>query len=310
MRFIPHPLKSHFIHLLCLMGVLLLLTESIALQAQDRYIEHANKSIERQDADELKILSWNIYMLPRFALITGKRKRAKHIGNMLPQMDYDIIVFQEAFHPRARRHIYKRMKSDYPYKIGPLNRGRFTPAVSNGGIWILSKTPIEKIGSCNFKSCDRDDCFARKGGLLVSLDWKGQEVQILGTHLEAGGPDMIYYEQYQELNSLLESHKKEGVPQILCGDFNTSYKSKKYKQMMATLLAKNGPFEGELQYTIDDQNDIRNSDSNGYIDYIFYKANGTPAKDIKRRVVFFTEPWGKTQKFLSDHNGVEMIVRW
>lgn len=69
--------------------------------------------------DSLKMLSWNIYMLPPMLKFTGKKKRSIHIANQLLTTDYDLIVFQEAFHRGARRRMVKRMQTDYPYRIGP-----------------------------------------------------------------------------------------------------------------------------------------------------------------------------------------------
>jgi hypothetical protein len=46
---------------------------------------------------ELRILTWNIYMLPFCSEIHGNIKRAKAIAQQISGYDYDIIVFEEAF---------------------------------------------------------------------------------------------------------------------------------------------------------------------------------------------------------------------
>ena len=58
----------------------------------------------------LRILSWNIYMLPNASLVSsGQQERAPCIGRVLAAADYDIVVLQEAFHKRARREILARI---------------------------------------------------------------------------------------------------------------------------------------------------------------------------------------------------------
>lgn len=92
----------------------------------------------------LKVLSYNIHMLPPLAKFTGKQRRAKRIGDILKDSDFDIVVFQEAFHAAARRKIKHRMKANYPHILGPANR-RWYSLKTNSGIWILSKIPLTQV---------------------------------------------------------------------------------------------------------------------------------------------------------------------
>ena len=55
--------------------------------------------------DTLKLLTWNVQMLPSIAKAGGKADRAKAIVNQLNDRDYDVLVFQELFHKRSRRII-------------------------------------------------------------------------------------------------------------------------------------------------------------------------------------------------------------
>src|SRR5687767_1962440 len=60
---------------------------------------------------ELRVLAWNIQMLPRFLvrLSRGPIRRAKLIPQKLIDDQVDIIVFQEAFDARARRILTRRL---------------------------------------------------------------------------------------------------------------------------------------------------------------------------------------------------------
>src|SRR6266566_846971 len=91
---------------------------------------------------KLKILSWNIYMLPHFAASkTRKADRAYAIGELLAQSDYDVVFFQEAFHPRARKIILRDLNKTFLYHSGPANKKIFS-LKTNSGLWIFSKHPI------------------------------------------------------------------------------------------------------------------------------------------------------------------------
>lgn len=262
---------------------------------------------------KLKILSWNIYMLPRHIKHTGKLPRAKEIGKLLKESDYDIIVFQEAFHGGARRRIRKALADSFAYRIGPANRHYFG-FKTNSGIWILSKTPITKIATINFKECEGPDCWAHKGALLVEGEKDGKKFQVLGTHLEAGGPQTIRDGQYKEINDfLLDKYAQPGVPQFVCGDFNTGCNDTIcYPTMLSTLKAEDGEPYGDQKYTADGTlNDFkRGHKSRRLIDYIFYRGNGYTVKSIQRQIKIFTAPWKKDYKDLSDHFAVEAVIEF
>ncbi len=262
---------------------------------------------------ELKILSWNIYMLPRFALHTGKRKRAREIVKMLPKENYDIIVFQEAFHGDARRILKRGLKKLYPYRIGPANRRVFW-IKTNSGVWMLSKTPLTKLKQIKYKDCDGfTDCFAHKGALLVEGEFGGQKFQLLGTHIQAGGPYPVRQSQYEEIRNLIDTYKQEGVPQLLAGDFNMGIdRGEHYYQMLKTLDVEEYVPDGELKFTASILNDIRGGDDDRLIDFIFYRPNGTQPTKLIRNVRRFATPEPCFKNFcdLSDHFAVEAIVRF
>ncbi len=266
--------------------------------------------------NELRILAWNIQMLPRLVLRVrrGPMRRARIIPFKVKEDQIDIVVFQEAFDVRARRILKRRMKGEYPYVIGPANRKPLS-IKTNSGVMIFSKIPIKHLGEIRFKDCEKEDCLARKGALLVETEWQGQTLQVLGTHLEAGGPRWIKINQYNEIRALIDAHRKDGVPQFLGGDFNTDNdNSDLYPIMLETLDAKDGPFFSVLKFTDDPiLNDMNYSpgkteENRDVIDYIFYRANGVQPESMKRFVRQYRSRWSKQYQDLSDHNGVLMRV--
>jgi len=259
----------------------------------------------------LKVLSWNIYMLPPLAKITGKRQRAKVIAELLRDSEWDILVLQEAFHPAARRILSKGLSASYPHAIGPANQ-KFSIR-TNSGIWMLSRHPIEELGVVDYAECQGfDDCMARKGALLVEMDFHGKRVQILGTHLQAGGPQSIRHSQYEEMRALLDAHAKPGILQLVCGDMNTARsRTADYKDMLKTLAAGDGPFMGPKQFTSDGQgNDICESKGRKVIDYIFLREQGASVSGVKRWIPEIRKRWSAVHQDLSDHNPVAIQLDW
>ena len=84
---------------------------------------------------ELKILSWNIYMLPHFNIKNSNRLRANAIAKELSRSDYAIIVFQEAFDNRARKKIMEVLEENFPFFYGPANNSRWYSIHTSSGLW-------------------------------------------------------------------------------------------------------------------------------------------------------------------------------
>lgn len=271
-------------------------------------------STPKQDKEELKILSWNIYMLPRFAKHTGKRKRARKIAEVLAKEDYDIFVFQEAFHGDARRILKRAFKKTYPYRIGPANRNPFWVKTSSG-VWMVSKIPLTELEAIKYDQCTGVDCWAKKGALLVEATWQNTTFQLLGTHIQAAGPDSIKHSQYEQVRELIDKHKKEGVPQILAGDFNMGKDRDEYYPMLKALDVPEYEPDSERKFTAADDNDIRTgkgrkSKTGRLIDFVFYRANGKQPEKLERNIMKFTERWSEDNEDLSDHYAVEAVIKF
>ncbi|MCS6979471.1 MAG: sphingomyelin phosphodiesterase [Flavobacteriales bacterium] len=265
-----------------------------------------------QNQKPFTVISWNIKFLPRILAHIGHKplKRVQPIAAHLLADSADVLVLQEAFDNVANRRLLKALRPLYPYHVGPANKkGAFK---ISSGILIVSRYPLKELGTVDFRSCEKEDCWARKGGLLVELSWQGRRIQVLGTHLEAGGGREIKMEQYGELAGLVQKFRENGVPQLLCGDFNTRKTDDYlYPRMLQTLEAEDGPLSGDLQYTSDhllnDMSTYRPEDRE-VIDFIFYKGNGLTPSFIRRSVLRYTHRWQKGHQDLSDHFGVKAVI--
>lgn len=266
-----------------------------------------------EEDKELRILSYNIQMLPRWIahLGHGPVKRAKLIPEKLIQDNIDIIVFQEAFDKHCMKLISRQLKTTYPYSIGPANDKKCGMKL-NSGVMIFSKTPLTFVDQVDFTECEKEDCFARKGALLVETEFNGKKIQVLGTHKEAGGSLPLKAGQYIEILGMVRKHTKPNVPQFLCGDFNIRKDSDLYFGMLGSFEMKDGPITGELQFTSDhllnDMSSYR-PDDRKIIDFIFYRGNGHEPISTTREIRRYIQRWHKDHEDLSDHLAVLMSIK-
>lgn len=277
--------------------------------------------------DSLKILTWNVQMLPRFVKRNGKAKRARAIVEQIKQRQYDVVVFQELFRARSRKIITKGLAQLYPHHTPVLNAQAIS-LKTNGGVILFSKYPIREVHQIRYRQREGWDRISRKGALLAELDVKGKMVQVAGTHLQAFGPQEIMYSQYHQLaEELLIPHSKKGVPQLVCGDFNTLKtlpsqlpagisqdfidRLPRYHYMLQTLDAVDGELSGEQKFTMDrPYNDlcITRKDVRLLLDYIFLRPNGMKGISIQRKVQIMRQQWDKEHQDLSDHFGLEGVL--
>lgn len=281
---------------LTLLAGLLLAESSFALPTK-------NNEVDSTDT-KLKILSWNIYMLPKIVVRKGKKERAHAIVDQIKNNDYDIIVFQEAFLPKARKIIGEGLASLYPFAYGPANNSKNIK--TNSGVWVISKTPLKQLETIQFKNCTGFDCFARKGAIMLEGEWQGKAFQVLGTHLQADQYTEIREKQMDQIYlELLNRYKREDVPQIICGDLNTETDIREhYCAMLDCLDAENGDISSIEKCTYDGVNNpiaqSYGAKSKTTYDYILVRKNGSMMSSIKR----FVSILKKGKKHLSDHYGV------
>ncbi len=258
----------------------------------------------------LKILTWNIYMLPHCSYFNDNSKRARSIATTLESSEYDIILFEEAFDRRPRNILKNRLKASYPYIYGPANFS-FLSVRTNSGLWILSKIPLRQLEKIEFKSRYGIDAMSRKGAVLFQGSWNGQEFQLACTHLQADSPDMVRRRQCEEVAVLLKKYSTEFIPQITCGDFNIEFDDhENYNLMLSILDSENGSLSGELQSSYDEIGNELARRANGksrLIDYILVR-NVNLFKSINRKVRVFYGIRKNEAYCLSDHYGIEAII--
>ena len=264
---------------------------------------------------DLKIMSWNIYMLPHYWIHTGQLARAKEIVEVLKNENVDVIVFEEAFDSQSRKIIRAGLKDYFSYESGDPGRNRFWK--SNSGVWILSKVPINVLKQIFFKKAAGADRLACKGAILLRAEKQNVCFQIVGTHLQSElakkNVQNIRNSQYEQIKTeLLEPFSQEYIPQFVVGDFNTMRSdSTSYKQMISTLHATQCNMVGNINYSFDyNQNDLikGTEEKPQLIDYILYKV--TPGMEVTGNmwVKIFKKKWNIRHKDLSDHFAITSVI--
>jgi endonuclease/exonuclease/phosphatase family metal-dependent hydrolase len=263
--------------------------------------------------NELKILSWNIYMLPYISLFNNNGERAKAIADKLQYSDYQIIVFQEAFSSKCRNILAKGLLNEYPFQYGPANRNNL-PFKTNSGLWVVSKIPLKELGEFQFSRCAGFDAVARKGAVLFEGNFQGANFQLLTTHLQADYSHDVRSKQCAEIKEhLLNPYFRKDTPQLICGDFNIDMDDKpNYQQMLQTLDAKNGELSGTVNVTYDEVNNNLARSASGkrrIIDYVLVR-NGELIHNIERKVQTFLSKINGYETNLSDHYAMEFVVNF
>lgn len=173
---------------------------------------------------ELRLLTWNVFMLPAPIKFSKQKMRRENILKELAvlQNKYDVMVFQEAFIGLFRKHLTKGLQGTHPFAYSMGKGGRIR--VFGSGLLILSKYPIEIQDKVYYKKCSGADCFAAKGAFLAEVALpENKHVQIIVTHMQAGQkPEKIEIRatQVDQLRAFMEKNKRTNVPQILAGDLN------------------------------------------------------------------------------------------
>ena len=262
----------------------------------------------------LKILSWNIGMLPVLDMFKEKDERAQAIANALYLKNYDIIVFQEAFTLRARTVIGQTLQNLYPFAYGPVNQVALSLRV-NSGIWILSKVPLLIKKEIEFTVSAGMDGLARKGAVLLEGQFYGAPFQLIATHLQDDNyPQLIREQQLAEIHEkLIFPFSEPEMPQIICGDFNTDIKvADDYRGMLTILDAEDSEISGKMKVTFDDEsNDVFKSPHPDprRLDYVLTR-NSQLIQWINQKVAVLKSKWGKNKEYLSDHNGLEAFIEF
>ncbi len=184
---------------------------------------------------------------------------------------------------------------------GPFNEPKRIDRI-NSGVWIVSKTPLKLLNTVQFPAGKGSDFFSYKGAALMEGTLpNGKTFQILGTHMQSENYPEIRKQQFDIMyKDLLSVNKKDGVPQIICGDMNTETLIKEeYCNMLECLDAENGQLDGVQKETYDGpQNELISGSWKNHratLDYILLRHNGAKIFRTERKVSVLKKKWKKAK---------------
>lgn len=269
-------------------------------------------------AQEIKLMSWNVYMIPKPIRFSKQGTRTTLIKLQLSKLDHDVIILQEAFSWVFRHRVGKALESTYPHQ-SLLKRGGFRAL--NSGVFVLSRYPFKVLEKLNYDECSEMDCYAGKGVILIELQHpSGKKLQIATSHIQAEHtPEAkaARNSQFILISELLARHRTEGIPQVLAGDLNINAfkleESSEFNMALRTLKMSNGPLTGDYKYTASYKVDCYQNDngnSKSWLDHVLISENGSGARVENRNALpFFGTIKGKVCP-LSDHFGIEALIKF
>lgn len=213
--------------------------------------------------DTLEVLSWNVFLRPSI-LRDGQMDRVDSISNYLLESDADIIILQEVFHRRASKALRAKLRATYPNQT---KRGPKTLFGVPSGVVILSKEylPFRKTRHVSFKHAAGSDQFARKGFVRARIKYRRHRIDLIGTHLQAGGGIKRNRIRMWQLNHIKnEVDQSDTSIQIYAGDFNIDENSNYMDSLQNKLNVNCAPPESANRFTAN------------FSDHELYEANGDP----------------------------------
>jgi endonuclease/exonuclease/phosphatase family metal-dependent hydrolase len=251
-------------------------------------------------ADELKILSWNVFMLAKPIKFSMQRERAPLIAKALQTSGADIILLQEAFTRAFRDHLRKVLATEYPY----------SESLPQGGLMVLSRYPLKPLKAILFSKCAWADCMADKGATISEVHLpSGKKLQIGTTHLQAGNFPNIRLSQLSQSHKLYQELAQTNVPQIFGGDFNIDANTGEEFRILISQMGM-GPTRLSSELRVSNAVNIRCFDTRGgdtrnqHIDHLLLNPRGSTAKFSLMMITVYTSLLGNEKCDLSDHHAI------
>lgn len=259
----------------------------------------------QEKSTDLEIVSWNVFLRP--LLSDNQTGRVDSIGQYLNNTNADILVLQEVFHRKTRKQLIKVLSEKYPQHthVGPTSFFGIS-----SGVMIFSKHQIIDEAHLSFKKAKGIDGIAKKGGVAAIINHFGNNIKIIGTHLQAGGGnkgDKVRNYQFNRLTNLLINEKVGAT--IYAGDFNTKENSEEFDKLLKALECENDIITGEIKNTAN------------FSDHDLFEAEGNPewidfillTKDSHGSFLrtFIDAPFcliDGTSSRISDHNPIRSII--
>ena len=262
------------------------------------------KATNATENDTIKIVSWNIKMVPKaLGLFTKsarkkQKDRAPRIIQYLNNTNFDIVILQELFDQSITKKFCQDLSINYPFILSPIKE-RFTLKMTSG-VMILSKYPYELIAHEIFNVSKRTDNSAQKACSLIKVNINGKKILLAGTHLDSRNKESRISQSKLTKERIITPFINDTVPMFLAGDFNVNKSSTSYDSLSTLFDLENYPLKDDRPYTFDEFNSWNKKGYKAWIDFIFYQKT----KKIEVLDQYILRPvmtYKKTKMDLSDH---------
>ena len=256
-------------------------------------------------AADLRVVSWNTFMLPKPLKKTNQNIRTGVIADALKGEGYDFIFMQEAFMGSFRSKVGKTLKSEYPHQYY-LKNNRLIYPFFGSGVFVMGRHPFKVIDRVYYNKCGAADCWAAKGSVLIEATLpSGKGVQFAVTHLQAKESlGSVRISQLTQVKNMLTKNQKRGVAQFLIGDLNIDVKEPEFQAGLELMGMSATELTGPVTHTNVIDCYKKPDHEREWIDHMWV-SNDTQLKDstIQVREVQYQHK-GKTC-MASDHHAVE-----
>ena len=264
--------------------------------------------------DTIKIVSWNIQMIPKiyapFTKLARKKQKVRtpKIIQYLNSTNFDIIVLQEVFDKSISNKFKNDLKIKYPYCLMP-QKEDFKFKLSSG-VMILSKYPLKLIKHVIFDVSKKSDKGAQKGCSLVEIKINNKKLLLGGTHLDSKSPESRSLQYKLIAENITKPFLNDSVPLLLAGDFNTNFNTAEYDSMMVNLKLNNYELNDDRPYTFDEFNTWNSKGYKSWIDYIFYQESRR-IEILDQYILRPVMKFKKSKMDLADHYQLvlEIVIR-
>lgn len=254
-------------------------------------------------ADELKILSWNIW-----GVIGSKQICDRWAEVPAHTSNYDVVVFAEAFDNGCREKLRTALAPQFPYQTQIVDKANI---FEDGGVFIVSRWPIASENQIVYSQCAGADCLANKGAMLVEVIKHGRAYHVSGTHTQAWNSDSQRATRLSQIDTMKRFVDGFGLPAseplFYAGDLNVDrYATPTDYVEMLRILESNHPATRGTRYTYDPELNGLASPDREFLDYVLVARNHRQPVAAENEVMVYRSlspaVWGLRD--LSDHFAV------
>ena len=268
-------------------------------------------------AASLRVLTWNIFMLP--TLVSKKQQLFR--SGLIPGYvkGHDVLMFNEAFDDDARAIVRRGIRSEYPHQTAIL--GSDSGLCQDGGVFIASRWPLafpsREYVFKNTVSFTSDD-FADKGVVYACIKKEGKPYHLFATHLQAGSGKKAVLCRRKQLFELRLFIYAQRIPAneavIIGGDMNIDAFATPGEEarMHSVLDAAQPNWPGSRATFAPGRNALAEGKVSECLDYILYRKKNLQPTQAECRLY---APRAKLPAFgvymaMSDHEAVACTLTY